>query len=325
MKKTKNIEKIIDNQYYQLNGKGGLNDTVEKSFNVRENLTWVRLSPKKVKPFFEKYIPEIPDFISDSLSAHETRPRVLVYQNGLLGTFRGVNLHNKLEPEDMVSVRIWIQDNLIITVQRRNLFSTNEILQDLQQGTGPSNIAEFLEMLLTALIDKASEVIATLDNTLDDIEDQIAINLKQIDRTNLNAIRRRIIILRRHLVPQRDAINRIPIDKLTWLNETNLVHFREISDSCTRAVEDLNAEHERATVIHEELFALVQENMNQRMYILSIVAIVFMPLSFITGLLGINVGGIPGTSYRYAFLIVCIMILVIFLCQFIYFKIKKWL
>ncbi|WP_119344996.1 zinc transporter ZntB [Facilibium subflavum] len=323
-KSDKSSKTTDSGQYYRLDGQGGGAEISKQDIDLSQGLTWVRLTPSAVKGFLREYLPQTPHFVSELLSAHETRPRVTVYNDCLLATFRGVNLNKSAVPEDMIAIRLWIQKNVIITVQRRKLSSTQEIHQHLDQGTGPEDIGEFLEMLLTTLVDKASEIISTMDDSLDKIEDNTVINFTKVDRANLNEIRRRIVIMRRHLVPQRDAINRIPIDKLTWLDEKNLVHLREISDSCTRAVEDLNAEHERATIIHEELFAMVQEKINQKMYLLSIVAVIFMPLSFITGLLGINVGGIPGANFKYAFLIVCFLMIIIFIGQFIYLKHKKW-
>ncbi|APC97527.1 CorA family divalent cation transporter [Francisella frigiditurris] len=321
------VTEILSKNCYCLDRHGGLKDvdiSIGANFTKTKDLIWIRLTPREVKPFFEKFLPDEPDFVKDSLSALETRPRVLVYKDALLATFRGINLNKKSAPEDMISVRLWMKDNIIISVQRRSLSSINNILDNLKQGAGPVSSADFLEDLLAELIDKTSETIKELDDQLDKIEDHI-LSIKNADRINLNVIRRRVIVLRRYLIPQRDAINRIPVDKISWLDEKNLAHLREIADSCTRVVEYLNAEYERANIIHEELFALVQENINKKMYILSIVAIIFMPLTFITGLLGINVNGIPGAGYKYAFLIVCLIIFIISCCQIVYFRIKKWL
>ena len=75
-----------------------------------------------------------------------------------------------------------------------------------------------------------------------------------------------------------------------------------------RYVEDLDESRERAAVTQEELAGRISDRMNKTMYMLAIVATVFLPLGLLTGLLGINVGGIPGTDNTYAFLIVCLML-----------------
>lgn len=91
-----------------------------------------------------------------------------------------------------------------------------------------------------------------------------------------------------------------------------------------RYIEDLDSSRERASVAQEELMSRLSENMEKRMYVLSIVSTVFLPLSFLTGLLGINVGGIPGAENKSAFLIFCLILSGIGAIQFWIFKIKKW-
>lgn len=75
-------------------------------------------------------------------------------------------------------------------------------------------------------------------------------------------------------------------------------------DHVTRYVEGLDALRERAAVTNDELSTRLAEAMNRRMYILSVVAAVFLPLGLITGLLGVNVGGLPGTHNEWGFWIV---------------------
>ena len=82
---------------------------------------------------------------------------------------------------------------------------------------------------------------------------------------------------------------------------------------------------ERGALIHEELTAKLSDHLNKRLYLLSIVAAIFLPLSFFTGLLGINVGGIPGTDYDWAFALFVGFLLVIVIAQFWFFKTRKWL
>ena len=102
------------------------------------------------------------------------------------------------------------------------------------------------------------------------------------------------------------------------------MRIREVSDRLIRNIEDLDAVRERAAVTQEELLSRLSDQMNTRMYVLSVVAAIFLPLGFLTGLLGINVGGIPGTENPWAFLIFLLFIIVIFVGQMLWFRSKKW-
>ncbi len=116
-------------------------------------------------------------------------------------------------------------------------------------------------------------------------------------------------MLRRYLAPQREAITRLQVEKIHWFTERDKRHLYETANSLIRIVEDLDSLRERANVAQEELVNILSEQINSRMYTLSLVTTIFLPLSFLTGLLGINVAGIPGPTNPWAFLIVVAMLL----------------
>lgn len=309
---------------FALDRDGFAKEVSEANLSASDALYWIQLPLAGAKKYLHK-LGLMSAWVCDVLCAKETRPRTIIHDNALIGIFRGINVNPGKEPEDMVSVRVWIKDNLIITVQNQFLLTTHEIETCLLNGAGPQSANEFLEIYLRTLIDKSSDSVSLLDDQLDQVEDDDLDDTGIIDkREQLSDMRRRIILMRRYLLPQRDAINRISSDKLTWLNESDLHRLREVTDACTRILEDLEALRERANVIHEEIFALAQEAMNKKMYLLTVVAVIFMPLGFITGLLGINVGGIPGATFKYGFLSVCGLLIFIFLVQLLLLKRKRW-
>ena len=81
---------------------------------------------------------------------------------------------------------------------------------------------------------------------------------------------------------------------------------------------------ERVAVTQEELLSRLSDQMNTRMYVLSVVAAIFLPLGFLTGLLGVNVGGIPGVENPWAFYLFVLFLVGIVVAQMLWFKRKKW-
>lgn len=310
--------------FYEFDEQGRFSKLTEEQWLSSQKLTWVRADLKSIKSLLKK-MKATPSLVYEVLTARETRPRAFAYNGALLATFRGVNSNKDSTPEDMISVRLWMTETSIITVQSCPLETMSDIEKSLINGIGPKTAEDFLESLLCTMTDKSAIVVSALGDSLDAIEDRAGEKPNSTQRLELSAMRRRAILLRRYLIPQREAISRIAIDKLSWITGTGIMHFHEITDANTRLLEDLDAERERATVIHEELFSLAQEDMNKKMYWLTIVAIIFMPLSFLTGLLGINVGGIPGASFHHGFLIVSSILCVIFIVQLIYLKMKRWI
>jgi zinc transporter len=144
-------------------------------------------------------------------------------------------------------------------------------------------------------------------------------------RFELASLRRQAITLRRYLSPQREALGRLVSEKVEWIDDAHRMRIREITDRLIRDMEDLDAVRERAAVSQEELLSRLSEQLNQRMYVLSIVAAIFLPLGFLTGLLGINVGGMPGSDNPQAFWIFSALLLIAVVMQLLVFRWKKWL
>lgn len=143
-------------------------------------------------------------------------------------------------------------------------------------------------------------------------------------RSGILELRREIIQLRRYLAPQREALSRLHAEKVSWLGEHDRLEVREASDKITRYVEDLDSARDRAGVAFEELASRQAEQMNSRMYVLSMIAGLFLPLGFLTGLLGINVGGIPLADNPWGFFEVVVFLIVVVLIQVVVFRRKQW-
>jgi zinc transporter len=314
---------------YILDGKGGGERVGWKEiqeWKPSAGLLWVHLNFEA--PEAQGWIKEesqLEDVVGDALLAEESRPRVTIFDDGLLIAFRGVNLNPGADPEDMVSLRIWAEKNRIITTRRRKLLSVADLCSSIDNGKGPKTAGEFLEEVADRIMVRMGDVIDGLEDKVAELEEAVLTAESHELRPMLASVRRDAINLRRYMAPQREAIARLQSEKASWLTEEDRVRLRETYDRLTRYIEDLDAARERAAVTQEELVSRLSEQMDNRMYVLSIVAAIFLPLSFLTGLLGINVGGIPGSEYKAAFAIFCLILMVLVVVEIIIFKKKKWM
>ena len=263
--------------------------------------------------------------VAESLLDEETRPRVLHHGNGLLLTLRGVNLNPGAEPEDMVSIRLWIEEGRIISTRKRQLKSVMEIQTLLDEGRGPRSSGEFLLMLLTLMTENIGEVIEELEDSMAEVEDGIFETGGRNARQALASLRREAVALRRYLGPQREALARLVTERVPWMNTDDHFRVRETADELIRHIEDLDAVRERAALAHEEIVNHFSEQLNQRMFLLSVVTVVFLPLGFLTGLFGINVGGIPGADSPWGFGLFCLGMGTVAAGIVLLFKRNRWL
>jgi zinc transporter len=314
---------------YILDGKGGgqkIGWEGLRNWSPEQGILWVLMDYKNPENISWILDESGLDRIScEALLAEETRPRSLITHEGLLIALRGVNLHPESDPEDMVSIRLWINHDRIISTHRRKLLSADDLESDLKQGIGPKTTGMFLVDMTKYLMERMADVVNEIEDRVDYLQDQI-LTLESYElRTQLSGIRRQAIGLRRYLGPQRDAMMRLYNERVPWIEEIDRIQLREITDQTMRYVEDLDSARDRAAVTQEELMNRLSEQLNKRMYVLSIVTAIFLPLSFLTGLLGINVGGIPGAEYKLAFYVVCLFLGLVVGFQFLLFKKNKWL
>lgn len=265
------------------------------------------------------------EVISDALIEEDSRPRCTSFQEGLLLGLRGVNLNPGADPEDMVGIRIWFETDRIISTRKRKILSISDIRAALEQGIGPESLSDFLVQLAGRMMERMRHVIDDLEDAVADVEDQVLTSESRQLRTELAALRRQAISLRRYFSPQREALSRLLTEKIAWLDESDRIRLREVYDQLTRHIEDLDEARDRAAVTQEQLINSLSEQMNNKMYILSIVAAIFLPLGFLTGLLGINVGGIPGADSKLGFSVFVILLVGVVSFQIWFFKKKKWL
>ncbi len=262
---------------------------------------------------------------AQALVSDETRPRATNLGDATLISLRGVNLNPGSEPEDMVSIRIWIEKNRIVSARRRKLLSEGDVIDALHAHNGPRTTGGLIAGFIGHLIHRMQGAIDDLEDRSAQVEEDLFSGENRDLRGAIADVRRETILLRRYLAPQREAMTRLHMDEHAWIGSKDRMNLRESSDQLARYIEDLDSIRERAMVTHEELVNRLSEQMNSRIYLLSLVAALFLPLSFFTGLLGINVGGIPGSSYKGAFAIVVIILLAIIAGQFMFFKLRKWL
>jgi zinc transporter len=262
--------------------------------------------------------------VAQALIADETRPRSAPVADGLMISLRGVNSNPGADPEDMVSIRMFCTETRVISTRRRRLLTTRDLVESLQQGRGPRTTGELTAMLTNRLIDRMSEVINEMDERIDEVEEAILEGAVRESRSQVIELRREIIKLRRYLSPQREALAQLQNETAPWLSVKDRLMIREASDKVTRYVEELDSSRDRAGVANEELSSRLSEQMNSRMYVLSLVAGLFLPLGFLTGLLGINVGGIPLAENPWGFLEVVLFLLVVAFVQILLFWRKRW-
>ena len=257
------------------------------------------------EPGVAEWIAERADpVVAAALTRTDTRPRATVHGEGLIIILRGVNLNPNSDPEDMVSLRLWVSEDLIISTRMRRLMAVASLNEAIEAGRAPTSPGRLIARLAAGLTERMEPVVAGLADDLAALEEEILDKPAGL-RGEIAQVRRTTLVLRRYVAPQREALARLYQEQVAVIEPEARNAMRETSDQITRLVEELDAVRDRSAILNDQLVDARAEEMNRAMLLLSVVAAIFLPLGFLTGLLGINVGGLPGANWPLAFAVVC--------------------
>ena len=313
-----------------LDGKGGATDYPDLAVVGQAMLShspfWLHFDANH--PEAEREIhalfPSIDPYSLEAILDQDARPRSLSLDNGMLVIFRGINHNEGQQPEDMIAVRLWITDNYLVSLRYRKSKALMEVAESLGKNRGPKTIGEIFSSISFGLFTYIENGIDTLDEKISKLESQVLDEPSKQLRYDIAKVRKSAIMVRRYIAPQREAMSRLLLEEISWLSKKDLRRVQEAQDTLVRGIEELDSIRERSQIVKDELVNALSDRLNRNLYVLSVITAVFLPLGFLTGLFGINIGGMPGVEDNSAFFIFSLCLAVIVFIQIILFRFFKW-
>lgn len=268
---------------------------------------------------------DLPKPVIRYLTRAETRPAARVLSGGVALVLRGINFNESQDPVDMVSLRCFLEPNRLVTVRSRWLASVQETRKQIEEGESLGRPTDVLLAIVEKLTAKISRHIETLDSALGAFEVRAEGATRDLAKVDFSGLRRQIASVYRFIAPQRSALTTLVQIGEGRFSEDQLERIIELEDLTQRYAEDLELHRERASSLLEAQLNTLQAEQNRRSYALSLVAGLFLPATFVTGLFGMNVAGLPGTENPSSFLIVAGAMVVISGAVYAALKLNKWL
>ena len=311
-----------------LDRKGGAKKVpLQKKLVDEKRPLWIHLDDEASEKLDHYKTQKVSAPIVEHLSNTETTPRCVRYKNGLLVTLRGLNV-NKNADDDMVAVHIWLTKNRLITVADQPVAAVAEVLDLLRRKRGPKNIPTCFTLLARHMIQKIKASLADIAEQADDLEDRVIeeVGIRQDKklREDLSHLRHLIVSFRRFLAPQQEIMQTLEKIHLALFSEEDKSHLHTLAHDLAVAVEKLNFARDHSSVTQDQLDAKTNTNISQIMYLMSMIMVIFTPLSFVTGLLGANIGGIPFSENPYGFVLICFILAGFLVCQVLFIKKMHW-
>lgn len=290
---------------WQLDGKGGFTQLVDDAQVDKNHPVWLHLNyTHQESANWLSTTPLIPASVRDALAGDSTRPRVSRLGEGTLLTLRCVNGNTEGRPDQLVAMRIYMDERMIISTRQRPVLALDDVVNDLEEGTGPENCGAWLVDVCDGLTDHTTEFIEELHDRIIDLEDNL-LDQQVPQRGIMALIRKQLIVMRRYMAPQRNLYARLASERLSWLDDNQRRRMQDIADRLGRGLDEVDACIARTAVMADEITQIMQESLTRRSYNMSLMAMVFLPSTFLTGLFGVNLGGIPGGGWFWGFPMFC--------------------
>ena len=297
---------------------------LKQALGQKGELTWIHLTTndERAKAWLGGEA-ELSPYVIEALTAVETRPRCDAVGPGAVINLRGLSSEEMAASDPLASIRIYALEGHVFSVTRKHLNAVPVVQGEIEAGA-ILDPGDLIAALAQAITEELDPVVADLGDSLDDCEEKIASSHAFELRRLVNQARVQAIGFRRFLVPQRAALEKLANLPSRWLGDDDRLHLAAAADRAARMAEELESIRERAALTHETLTDLRAEQIDQRSLIIAIVAMVFLPLTFVTGLLGMNVAGIPFAHEPWAFWGVFWLCVAVALVITAYFVVRHW-
>ena len=318
---------VISDFGYVFNGQGGAARISPQDIHKKQRgLTWIHVDyqDENNQALIEKL--SLNKTITAALLDKDTSPRFIAHKKGFLLIMRGINFDRR-EAEDMIALRVWLEKKRLITLSHRSIPCIPFLQDALRRGKGPKDPVDCLLAIAVCMMQNIALSVRWLHDVTDDLEDAVIEEQGYSTRglyRRVADIRHKILGLRRYIAPQEDVFKTLAGAAHPLFGPDHLPQLTDIDADLRKALEDLDYMRDHTAITQTQLDNKMNIIFTQAMYLMSIIVVIFTPLTFITGLLGSNIGGIPFGAHPNGFLLITLILLGIALLQIILLKRKKW-
>ena len=239
----------------------------------------------------------------EAMLREDTRSRILPRPAGVMVLLKAMHQRDGHRPEDMISLRIWIDEMRVITTREADIDAVRELRERLRAGHGPRSTTEFLADLIDSHLAETAEEVERLEDAAATIDAHELAGDDGCDATcgRLAVLSLTIAGLQRHLAPQRAVFEGLGRLTCAFVTDHDRARWHEAQDQLLRLLESLQAQQERLVIVAGQAQRIQDRRTANVGLVLSMAAAAFLPLTFVTGLLGMNVAGIPMAERPWAF------------------------
>jgi len=254
---------------------------------------------------------KLPEVFYESLHSDVSSTRLEEDENSLVTVIHDAIFDFSFDASAVATATLCIEPRLLISARLRPLRSVDELRTAVRGGRAFRSPVELLAHLLQDQADVLVDILRQSTRRVDQIEDRLLAQRISVNRSELSSLRRVLVRLQRLLAPEPAALFRLLNRPPDWISETDLQDLEQAAEELSAAVGDSVALIERVKLLQEELVALVNEQTNHTLFVLTVVTVLALPINLVSGLFGMNIGGIPLAGHEYGFWLIVGILMVV--------------
>jgi len=298
-------------------------------FSTNESFNWLNVhgihDTEKIKTLCYKL--NIHDLAIQDLLDVNQRPKFQEFDDYWFFTLKSIipSVDSTLEEEQLSFI---LGKNYLVSFQERKADYFDHIRERLRSDIGivrEHGSDYLLYLLLESILDNYFK---TLDELEDKVSESCAIDISEDPSPELiNSIelfKRQVHQIKKTILPIKDVVTKIEREKLNFINKRHMKYFYELKDLCLSLIDESEQIEVKLESSTNLFFSVQGHRMNQVMKTLTVVATIFIPLTFIAGVYGMNFSNMPELNWKWGYFSIWVIMIAIFLGMLIYFKRKKW-
>ena len=309
------------------------NCTIEDAFVYKEknSTTWINIEGLSDIDAIEKIgkYYEIHPLTLEDLLHMEQLPKIEVFENYIFTTLKMLTFNEAKREVESEQVGIIMGKNFVISFQEGKEGDVFDPLRErIRAGKGRlrSYGADYLNYaLIDIIVDNYFIILEKIGEKVEDYEEKLLIQPEENLLKNIYGLKREIMFLRKTFIPIREIAAKMQHSGSELINERTLVFIRDLYDHSLQVIDMVETYRETVSGLVELYLSSLSNRMNQVMRILTTISTIFIPLTFIVGVYGMNFDFMPELHLHYGYYIIWGVMLAVGVGMYLYFKRKKWM
>jgi len=266
--------------------------------------------------------------VAEDIASTGQRPKMEDFDDYIFVVLRMLRFDEKENETKTEQISILLGRDFVVSFQEREGDVFDTIRERLRNNKGRIRKlgADYLAYaLIDAVVDNYFMILEKLGETIEEIEDKLVTNPTSETLQTLYDLKREMVFLRKSVWPLREVINRLERSESPLINKSTFVYLRDVYDHTIQVMDAVETFRDMLSGMLDIYLSSVSNRMNEVMKVLTVIATIFIPLTFVAGIYGMNFRFMPELEQAWSYPAVLILMLVVAMLMVVYFRRKKWI